>query len=197
MPRFLRPIYLSVCLLLAGLATSAAQTITYSAPLEITHDKPFVMVMINGKGPFRFVIDTGTGGQAFITPQLAKELGLAPVGYVRLNDLSGKGGQRVPLLLLPSLVVAGVEFSQVTAAQHEFSDADGTCQGLLGFPLFQDFLLEARLSQSADLAETRRVGARWRTLRASLPHARSRTHRADADWQHSSRGANRLRRHRT
>jgi hypothetical protein len=142
MPTFSRPIYLSVCLLLASLATSPAQTITYSAPLDVTHDKPFVMVMINGKGPFRFVIDTGTGGQAFITPQLAKELELTPVGYVRLNDLSGKGGQRVPLLLLPSLVVAGVEFSQVTAAQHEFNDADGPCQGLLGFPLFRDFLMK-------------------------------------------------------
>ena len=142
MPTSFRRIYLNVSLLLASLATSAAQTITYSAPLEVTHDKPFVMVMIDGKGPFRFVIDTGTGGQAFITPQLARELGLTPVGYVRLNDLSGKGGQRVPLLLVPSLVVAGVEFSQVTAAQHEFSDADGTCQGLLGFPLFRDFLLK-------------------------------------------------------
>ena len=63
--------------------TSAVQSEVYSAPLEIIHDKPYVSVMVNGRGPFRFLIDTGTGGQALVTPELAEEL-LLPVAGVHI-----------------------------------------------------------------------------------------------------------------
>ena len=118
-----------------------AQQPVHIAALDITHDKPFVMVTINGKGPFRFVVDTGTGGQAFITRALADQLGLIPSGRIRLNDPSGRGGQKVPVVVLQSLRVAGVEFTDVRAAVHDLSNGDGYCQGLLGFPLFRDYLL--------------------------------------------------------
>ena len=48
-----------------------AQTGPHSAPMEVLHGKPYVMVRINGKGPFRFILDTGTGGDAIVTPELA------------------------------------------------------------------------------------------------------------------------------
>ena len=34
----------------------------HSTSMEVTHGRPYVMVTINGRGPFRFIIDTGTGG---------------------------------------------------------------------------------------------------------------------------------------
>ncbi|MGZ6056669.1 MAG: hypothetical protein ACXWOV_13975, partial [Isosphaeraceae bacterium] len=58
--------------------SSAPQSLGYSTPLELIHDKPYVVVMVNGRGPFRFLVDTGTGGQAIVTPALAEEL-LLPV----------------------------------------------------------------------------------------------------------------------
>ena len=111
------------------------------APLDLTHNKPFVMVTINGKGPFRFILDTGTGAEAVITSALATQLDLPASGQVRLSDPSGQGGQTVPVLLIQSLKVAGVEFKGVAALQHAMSDSDGYCQGLLGFLLFRDYLL--------------------------------------------------------
>jgi predicted aspartyl protease len=121
--------------------TTPAHSDEHIAHLDISHGKPFVMVMVNGQGPFRFVIDTGTGGEAFITPQLAAQLSLPQSGQIRLSDPSGKGGQRVPIVLIKSLHIAGAEFTAVKAAVHVLSDADGPCQGLLGFTLFRDYLL--------------------------------------------------------
>jgi len=133
----------SACFPVLACAASllSAQTVIHSAPIDLTHDKPFVMVSINGKGPFRFVIDTGTGGEAFISSQLAHDLDLPGAGQARLSDPSGQGGQRVPMVLIHSLNVAGVEFSSVHAVVHPFNADDGDCQGLLGFVLFRDYLL--------------------------------------------------------
>ncbi len=129
--------------LFAAIACPCApgQDSSHSAPLEIIHDKPFVKVMVNGKGPFRFVIDTGTGGQAFVSAELAAQLGLPETGQITLNDPSGQGGRKVPMVLLASLAVAGVEFTSVKAAVHSLGSGDGSCDGLLGFALFRDYLL--------------------------------------------------------
>jgi predicted aspartyl protease len=141
MYRTFPPIGAVVLSIILTTAVAPAQEPIHVAALDITHDKPFVMVIVNGKGPFRFVIDTGTGGQAFISRELAEQLGLTPSGRVRLNDPSGQGGQKVPMVVLQSLRVAGVEFTDVKAAVHDLSGGDGSCQGLLGFLLFRDYLL--------------------------------------------------------
>jgi predicted aspartyl protease len=133
---------LAVLILTTGsIASLPAQDGSHFAPFEITHDKPFVMVKVDGKGPFRFVIDTGTSGEAFVTSELVEQLALPQAGKIMLNDPSGRGGQKVPMVVLDSLQVAGVEFTGVKAAVHNMGSGDGTCQGLLGFALFRDYLL--------------------------------------------------------
>jgi predicted aspartyl protease len=134
-------ICMAVAMMMGPGLLPAAETEVHSAPLDIAHDKPFVMVMVNGKGPFRFVIDTGTGGEAFVTRELAAQLGLPVTGQVRLSDPSGQGAQRAPIVSIQSLKVAGVEFTAVKAVEHSLSEQDGECEGLLGFRLFRDFLL--------------------------------------------------------
>jgi predicted aspartyl protease len=112
----------------------------YAAPLELIHDKPYVSVIVNGHGPFRFLIDTGTGGQALVSPELADELALPTVGHARLMDPSGKGEQRSEILEIHSLQVAGVEFAPVKAVRHRLYGEEDNCQGVLGFTLFKDYL---------------------------------------------------------
>jgi Aspartyl protease len=141
LPRTFGLILVGLFASLAFAPNAHAQGGPHSSPLEIIHDKPFVMVMVNGKGPFRFVIDTGTGGEAFVSAELASNLGLLQSGQITLNDPSGRGGQKVPLVVLDSLQVAGVEFTAVKAAVHNLGNGEGTCQGLLGFALFRDYLL--------------------------------------------------------
>jgi hypothetical protein len=127
--------------LFVSASAAPAQPFSHTAPLEIGHGKPYVMVMVNGRGPFRFVIDTGTGGEAFVTRELAQQLGLEEAGKITLRDPSGNGARRVPMVVIASMEVAGVEFTGVKAAVHSLAEGDGDCQGLLGFRLFRDYLL--------------------------------------------------------
>ncbi len=109
--------------------------------MELRHNMPFVQVMVNGKGPFTFSIDTGTGGEALVTPALIQQLNLPVVGKVEVGDPSGLNKKEVPTVKLHSLEVAGVEFKDVQAAQFEPSPREGQIDGILGFPLFAKYLL--------------------------------------------------------
>jgi hypothetical protein len=120
---------------------SGGQGLTGSMHLDLSHDKPFVRVLVNGQGPFRFVVDTGTGGEAFITSALMEKLGLVPAGQMHLADPSGVGARTVPMVVLDSVQVAGVSFTGVKAAVHKLDDEGGECDGLLGFALFRNMLL--------------------------------------------------------
>ena len=112
----------------------------YTAPLELIHDKPYVSVMVNGRGPFRFLVDTGTGGQALISPALADELALPVVGHARLMDPSGLGDQRAEIVRVHSLTIGGAEFAEIKAIRHRLYGEEEICQGVLGFTLFKNYL---------------------------------------------------------
>jgi predicted aspartyl protease len=141
MRRIVHLIFATFPWMMAAAGSAPAQENSHATALDIQHGKPYVMVMLNGKGPFRFIVDTGTGGEAFVTPELVNQLGLPDAGQIRLSDPSGKGSRRVPLVMLQSLQMAGVEFTGVKAAVHNLTGVDGACQGLLGFALFRDYLL--------------------------------------------------------
>jgi predicted aspartyl protease len=87
------------------------------------------------------MIDTGTGAEAIIMPAVADALQLPSTGTVFLNDPSGQAGRTVPLRVMETLTVAGVDFYAIKAAEHTLVDSDIPCDGLLGFRLFQGFLL--------------------------------------------------------
>lgn len=110
----------------------------HSSPLEIIHSKPYLSVEIDGKGPFRFLVDTGTGGDAVVSPRLASQLNLPLAGEGRLDDPSGLGGYRFPLRKLDTLRFAGLDFYAIKAIEH---DIPAKCDGILGFRIFRDFLL--------------------------------------------------------
>jgi hypothetical protein len=116
-------------------------TTPHSASMQVIHGKPYVMVSINGKGPFRFLIDTGTGGDAIVTSELATQLDLPPAGEVRVDDPSGRGGQQFPKRKLDSMRVAGIDFYSIKAIEHSLPADEGACQGMLGFTFFRDYLL--------------------------------------------------------
>lgn len=139
--RTFRALRWSFAALLCAAPALTAQNVSHVTSLEVTRDKPFVQVMVNGRGPFRFVVDTGTAGEAFVSDALADALHLPVIGAVHLTDPSHQGGQHVPVVAIETIEVAGVEFKGVRAVRHALSQADGTCDGLLGFALFHQYLL--------------------------------------------------------
>jgi hypothetical protein len=132
--------HLCAFLLLLALAALSLSAEDHTAPLDIRHNMPFVQVMVNGKGPFTFSIDTGTGGQALVSPALIQQLNLPVTGEVEVGDPSGLNPQKVKVVGIKSLNVAGVEFKDVQASQHQPSPREGQCDGILGFVLFRDYL---------------------------------------------------------
>ena len=128
-----------LCLLLV--LSSAALAQEHSAQMELRHNLPFVQVMVNGKGPFTFGIDTGTGGQALITPALSQELALPAIGEAEIGDPSGRNSRKAPIYKIATLTLAGVEFKDVSAVQFQPSSREGQCDGILGFVLFRDYLM--------------------------------------------------------
>ena len=86
-----------------------------------------VPVTINGKGPFRFVLDTGAN-RSVLTPQLAEHLGLAISTSSRLTMTGVTGSASVPTVAVESLHVGDVELRhvQLPVASGLSADVSGT-----------------------------------------------------------------------
>jgi hypothetical protein len=92
-------------------------------------------VMVNGKGPFRFVIDTGAS-RSTLAPHVAKSLGLTQAGKnVILNGVTGAA--EVPTVKVDSLQIGELKFVN----QHLpviFTSIMGNADGILGVAGFGD-----------------------------------------------------------
>lgn len=119
--------------------SSAEESVT-SIPMELRRNLPFVQVMVNGKGPFTFGIDTGTGGEALVMPDLIQQLGLPVKGEIEVGDPSGKNPRKVRTVSVASIKLGDVEFKGVTGVEFQPSRMGGNCDGILGFTLFHDYL---------------------------------------------------------
>jgi predicted aspartyl protease len=111
------------------------------APLNLEHTVPLVRVFVDHRGPYVFVIDTGTNFPAIVSPKLAARLALPTAGKKRLTDLRGEQSAALDLVTLDSLAVAGVEFRAVPALVNQIPGAARRYDGILGFALFRDHLL--------------------------------------------------------
>jgi predicted aspartyl protease len=91
-------------------------------------DRMTVPVMVNGQGPFPFVIDTGAD-RTVISAELAAQLGLKPGEPVILNDTGGVG-------VIPKLGVGARELHDVSAPMLMASNLGA--MGLLGIDSLRD-----------------------------------------------------------
>jgi hypothetical protein len=114
-----------------------------SVPLEPSSDLPVVSARINGRGPYKFIIDTGAMGSVF-AESLARELGLPSIAQAAM----GRPGSTKPLpatvtrvakIEIGALTVKGVMavFADLTAVQQKSPDV----QGVLSAAMFQGLLV--------------------------------------------------------
>ena len=112
-------------------------------PMGSTAHLPTVDVMVNGKGPFRFAIDTGAAGMLHVDSAFAARLGLTKLGEAHRGDPSGTNMRVVPILAVDSVSIGGARFTGIIATARppmpSMMPADDTV-GLLGFGLFADCL---------------------------------------------------------
>jgi len=55
-------------------------------PLQFHSGRPVIVLALNGKGPYRFLFDTGSGARLIVDEELAAGLGLKPAGTQRIGD---------------------------------------------------------------------------------------------------------------
>jgi predicted aspartyl protease len=107
----------------------------YAAPTTIDHiGRIMAPVMINGQGPFRFIVDTGASRSA-VSPQLVARLGLTASLDDSLTVQGVTGADVVPSVMIETLQAGDIVLANrrmPVIAPHVFANADGIL-GVEGF----------------------------------------------------------------
>lgn len=112
--------------------------------LDILRYRPYVMVMINGKGPLRFVIDTGAS-LSVLSDKAAERLGIRPVARGgNARAVGGSGSFPIVYGLLDSLTVGEAKIDAVPVYIRTVHAAPETppaerADGYLGLSVLANF----------------------------------------------------------
>jgi hypothetical protein len=91
-----------------------------TVPMEIVDGRPVVPVTLGGRGPYRFILDTGAHGSV-ISKGLADELGLPVSGDSELRSPAGGSSVPAKLVAIDRLALGGASASGVVAATMDFA----------------------------------------------------------------------------
>jgi predicted aspartyl protease len=122
-------------------ANSANQSVM--VPFEFYKGHIYVKAFVDGKGPYRFVVDTGASGIGRADQRLVAALSLRPVGHEQNSD----GINSAPILLVSadSLRLGGLEKRHVTLASRDYNGhlkpGEAPVMGIIGRDFFRDRLL--------------------------------------------------------
>lgn len=97
-----------------------------TVPFDLVNNRPFVKLMINGKGPFRFVVDTGAS-MSVLSDKTAQRLGVKPVA--RGGNARAIGGSGLfPILygVLESLQIGEAKIDTVPIYIRTVHSTDDT-----------------------------------------------------------------------
>jgi predicted aspartyl protease len=130
-----------------------AQDLLFACPTTLDHlGRVVAQVMVDGKGPFRFVVDTGAN-HSTVSPQLAAYLGLTPslARPIRVTGVTGSGQfASVPIEMLKAgdLEIANSRFpviwSRMMAGAAGILGAAGLRQDRLVVDFVRDRVLITR-----------------------------------------------------
>ena len=113
-----------------------------SAPFELVGKHQAVNVMINGKGPYKFLFDTGAGDTS-IDKSLAEELKLVVTGKSSIGDPQNPEAYSADEVKIPRIEMGDIVFKNAKALSYDLSQIFGakSFRGVIGMPLFADSLL--------------------------------------------------------
>jgi hypothetical protein len=128
---------------LDSLGADAAKHGKIEVPLQFAGSMPAVEVMVNGRGPFLFAIDTGGQGSARVDSSLVEKLGLESSGQRGGTDSSARNPQMMQMVRLASIEVGGLRFADVEAGSRNYKSAPrlSAVDGILTLNLFADYLV--------------------------------------------------------
>jgi predicted aspartyl protease len=118
------------------------------AALDLSDGQPVVQVTVNGKGPYRFVIDTGAQGAGRISAELAEQLGLEAVGEVRAAAPGGSTAAR-KIYRAGKLAVGAITFADADLVTMPVLPGRTKWDGVLGIDLFHQLTLTLDYGKAA------------------------------------------------
>lgn len=111
-------------------------------PIEVIDGRVFVQALVNGRGPFRFAVDTGASGMGRADSSLIPELGLAIHGEAENSDGVSSGSAdvtRFDSLALDGLVRRNLEV--ITRDYSGNKPAEEKFHGIIGRGFFAEGLM--------------------------------------------------------
>ncbi len=127
----------------------AGGKVSTTIPFELINNHIYVQVGLNGKGPFRFLCDTG--GSNILTPDAVKTLGLKSEGALQGRGV-GEKSEDFGLTKIGHLEMGGVTLSDQVFAVFDpaaLAEVEGLLiQGLVGYEVFKRFVVEVDYENS-------------------------------------------------
>lgn len=111
--------------------------------MDMTDGKPVIEAGVNGKGPFRFYLDTATP-YTLLDRRFAEEVGALSRDEDDAEDRSSSRAARPSTVTVETLSIGSAVFSGVRARLGDLGDGDDSADrpvGALGFRLFSECLL--------------------------------------------------------
>ncbi len=111
-------------------------------PFELIDGRVYVQADVDGRGPFRFAVDTGASGMARADASLVKALGLAADATVANSD--GVATSQAATVALASITLGGLRRDGIQAISRDYNahqSADAAFAGILAREFFADGLL--------------------------------------------------------
>ena len=114
--------------------------------MDKVHSVPFlngVEVMLNGHGPYRFGLDTGSGSAFILKPELAQELALPVTGHTKMSaGRKYKSDPEVEIVHVDEMTVAGhMVRDSIGMPIKNYSPMVKDGMGTLGMAAFKDVVL--------------------------------------------------------
>jgi predicted aspartyl protease len=100
----------------------------------------FTGVMLNGRGPFDFAIDTGAT-QIVLSEKLAKELALKPVTATVMHGVGGGGRIETQLYSIAEVAVGDVKIKNIPVGTFNDPLVTQLADGILGTSVLSDFII--------------------------------------------------------
>lgn len=129
-------------ILVFSLSAIAQKSTVVDVPMSFFGTGPAIEVMVNGKGPFLFLIDTGAQGMARADTSLVQKLNISVAGQTTSSDGSAKK-VNINKVRFETLSIGNLQFRDVEALSRNYNTASHLrhIDGILGFDLFADYLL--------------------------------------------------------
>jgi predicted aspartyl protease len=129
--------------------TIAGGKTSISLPFDLVDNRIIINVELNGKGPFRFIFDSGAG--EIVSPEAARELGLKIEGTSTGGGVGEKlverGATNVALVQVGDIQLTNQDFGVISFNDTKYVFGANRIDGIIGYALFKRLVVRIDYEQ--------------------------------------------------